>query len=129
MRSSMHILNMSLDIPQSSVSLNPWYTLALPLPALRRQPRLMEVAERPSGPGGGGGSSGPGGAAAAAGAGGDAATALCFGQHGGGSLLMLSGHASGALKVWELKSHLTGGGGASSFHKGCWRYWCCRKST
>ena len=65
----------------------------------RRQPRLAEVSERPSGAAAGGGP------AAAA----EAVTALCFGQHGGGSLLMLSGHASGALKVWELKSHLTGG--------------------
>ena len=67
----------------------------------RRQPRLAEVSERPSGAPGGG----PVVAA-------EAVTALCFGQHGGGSLLMLSGHASGALKVWELKSHLTGGWGS-----------------
>ncbi|GAB4818305.1 hypothetical protein N2152v2_005351 [Parachlorella kessleri] len=62
------------------------------------QPRLAEVSERPS--------SGAGGGPVAAA---EAVTALCFGQHGGGSLLMLSGHASGALKVWELKTHITGG--------------------
>ena len=37
----------------------------------------------------------------------DAVTALCMGQHGG-SVLLLVGHASGAIKLWELKTQLGG---------------------
>ena len=56
-------------------------------------PRLVEVRERGAAGGGGGG--------------GDRVTALCLGQHGG-SLLLVAGHASGSLRVWELKTHLLG---------------------
>lgn len=37
----------------------------------------------------------------------DSVTALCMGQHGG-SMLLLVGHASGAVRVWELKTQLGG---------------------
>ena len=40
----------------------------------------------------------------------DAVTALCMGQHGG-SVLLLVGHASGAVKLWELKTQLGGEAG------------------
>lgn len=47
---------------------------------------------------------------------GDAVTALAMGQHAGG-LLLLSGHASGQLRLWETKPVSgTGGGGGSSRH-------------
>ena len=45
----------------------------------------------------------------------DAVTALCMGQHGG-SVLLLVGHASGAIKLWELKTQL--GGDAAPEHPG-----------
>ncbi|KAL4426026.1 hypothetical protein ABPG75_010042 [Micractinium tetrahymenae] len=38
----------------------------------------------------------------------DGVTALCMGQHSG-SVLLLVGHASGAVRVWELKTQLGGG--------------------
>lgn len=38
----------------------------------------------------------------------DAVSALCMGQHSG-SVLLLVGHASGAVRVWELKTQLGGG--------------------
>jgi hypothetical protein len=37
----------------------------------------------------------------------DGVTALAMGQHGGGVLLLV-GHASGAVRVWELKTQLGG---------------------
>ena len=37
----------------------------------------------------------------------DAVTALCMGQHSG-SVLLLVGHASGAVRIWELKTQLGG---------------------
>jgi hypothetical protein len=72
-----------------------------PVPSHRlccSQTRLMEVHDR-------GGVSG--GGAPVGGVGGDAVSSLCLGQQGG-VLLLLVGHASGMLRVWEFKSHLTG---------------------
>eukprot|EP00887_Chlorella_sp_A99_P007106 scaffold2.g7106.t1 len=65
------------------------------------RPRLLEVAppperQRPQQQGGGGG-------------GADAVTAVCLGQHDRG-LLLLVGHASGVVRLWELKLGVTGGG-------------------
>lgn len=39
----------------------------------------------------------------------DALTALCMGQHGAAQVLLVAGHASGAVRVWELKTQLGGG--------------------
>lgn len=41
-------------------------------------------------------------------------TALCMGQHGGGVLLLV-GHANGAIKLWELKTQM---GGERASHGG-----------
>lgn len=65
-------------------------------PAGFQMPRLLEVAEKGH----------------HSGAQRDAVTALAMGQHGGG-VLLLAGHASGALRVWELKTQLGGEWGAS----------------
>jgi hypothetical protein len=37
----------------------------------------------------------------------DAVTALAMGRHGGG-VMLLAGHASGAVRLWELKTQLGG---------------------
>lgn len=60
-------------------------------PAGYQMPRLLEVAEK------GHHHSGQR----------DAVTAVAMGQHGGG-VVLLAGHASGALRVWELKTQLGG---------------------
>lgn len=85
-------------------------------PTLPHLPRLLEVAEK--------------GQAAHR----DAVTALCMGQHGAAQVLLLVGHASGAVKVWELKTQLGGEralrgctpGLASSAVAASTRHWCCR---
>lgn len=38
----------------------------------------------------------------------DAVTTLCMGQHSG-TVLLLAGHASGGVRIWELKTQLGGG--------------------
>ncbi|KAL4853636.1 Vacuolar protein sorting-associated protein 8 [Chlorella vulgaris] len=56
----------------------------------QQPPRLLEVAEKQQS------------------AQRDAVTALCMGQHSG-SVLLLVGHAGGAVRIWELKTQLGGG--------------------